>query len=235
MIDKKYFLQNTIFVGNRKTIEDQIERETPVFFADPFGENKKVLFYKTSELQIKIDKIREIKKWSNDTFDGIKVIVVSSFIWSEEVQNALLKLLEDTPKNTFIYLISQNKYSFLFTVLSRVFICKIAGENIYQKIVSEIFSLNTNERLENKHIKKILLAKVKSISEDDGDDGVRKDLETQLEFFEAVFEYLKNQYKENKLDKKYITKIQEIENLIRIEGISLNYFLEYILLAIPKF
>jgi DNA polymerase III delta prime subunit len=233
-IDKKYFLQNSIFIGNRKNLEDQIEKEVQKFFEDPFGQDKKVLFYKISELQIKINKIREIKNWSNKSFDGVKVIIISSFIWSEEVQNALLKLLEDTPKDTYIYLISQNKYSFLSTLLSRVFVCKFESFDAYLKMTKEVLSLDINERLDNKNVKKILSAKVKSNTEDDEDDTIRKDLEMQLEFFEAIVSILKVEYREKKVDVKTINKIQEIENIIKTEGISTHYFIEFALLSIPK-
>jgi DNA polymerase III delta prime subunit len=233
-IDKKYFSQNTIFIGNRKTLESIVLNESKHFFEDPFSYNKKVLLYSTSELQIKIDKIREIKNWANQTFDGVKIVIISSFIWGEEVQNALLKILEDTPVSTCFYLISQNKYSFLPTVLSRVFVCNSENLNPYLKIAREVLSLENNERLENKNIKKILSAKVKSNSIDEDDDSVRKDLEAQLELFEAIFYVVSDSFRQQKIDKKYISKIQEIENIIKTEGISINYFIEYLLLIIPK-
>jgi hypothetical protein len=96
--DKKLFLYNTLFLGNRKFLEETLEGEIKSFFEDPFGENKKTIFYKLSSLQIKVDEIRNIKNFINQTFDGVKIILISSFIWSNEVQNALLKVLEDTPK-----------------------------------------------------------------------------------------------------------------------------------------
>jgi hypothetical protein len=136
--------------------------------------------------------------------------------------------------STCFYLISQNKYSFLPTVLSRVFVCNSENLNPYLKIAREVLSLENNERLENKNIKKILSAKVKSNSIDEDDDSVRKDLEAQLELFEAIFYVVSDSFRQQKIDKKYISKIQEIENIIKTEGISINYFIEYLLLIIPK-
>jgi DNA polymerase III delta prime subunit len=253
--DKKLFLYNTLFLGNRKFLEETLEGEIKSFFEDPFGENKKTIFYKLSSLQIKVDEIRNIKNFINQTFDGVKIILISSFIWSNEVQNALLKVLEDTPKDTYFYLISQNKYTILPTILSRVFVIRnknILIEDLNKKtkskkeknlfeIAKEILELQNNQRLEHKDIKKILSAKVKTIkiTEDDEEENVRKDLELQMEFIENLFEVFSLHFKdlsehEKKENLKYIKKFQEVEDLIKIEGISLNYFIEFLLLFLPK-
>lgn len=253
--DKKKFLYNSLFLGNRKFLEESLEAEIKFFFEDSFGENKKTIFYKLSSLQIKVDEIRSIKNFINQTFDGVKIVLISSFIWSNEVQNALLKVLEDTPKDTYFYLISQNKYTILPTILSRVFVIRsknISNEDLNKKtkskkeknlfeIAKEILELENNQRLEHKDVKKILSAKVKivRIIEDDEEENMRKDLEVQLEFIENLFEVFSFHFKDlNEGEKnkkiKYIKKFQEIEDLIKIEGISLNYFIEFLLLYLPK-
>lgn len=238
MINIKDLQQNAIFIGNRKQLELEIVNSSKKYFEDPFGINKNILFYQVSDLQIKIDKIREIKKWVSQTFDGIKIVIISSFIWSEEVQNSLLKILEETPSNTYIYLISQNKYSFLETIFSRMNLIKVENSNSYLNLARELLQTDSNKRLENKNLKKILLAKVKT-NQDGDEEGSRKDLEIQLEFFEALFKIYSDYFKnlngeEKKIQIKYIQKFQEVEDLIKTEGISLNYFIEFFILFLPK-
>lgn len=71
---------------------------------------------------LKIDTVREFSKYvyQKPLLSDHKVFIINDAdTLTNEAQNAMLKLLEEPPKNTFIILISSQKNNFLPTVLSR--------------------------------------------------------------------------------------------------------------------
>ena len=72
--------------------------------------------------KLKIDTVREFSKYAykKPLLSEHKVLIVNDAdTLTRESQNAMLKLLEEPPKNTFFILISSQKNAFLPTVLSR--------------------------------------------------------------------------------------------------------------------
>ncbi len=61
--------------------------------------------FEMEKMQIGVFDIRSMKDFCYKTSEGVKVIFLSSFYWSDEVQNAMLKVLEETPPNTYIFFI----------------------------------------------------------------------------------------------------------------------------------
>ncbi len=99
------------------------------------------------EQTLGIEDIRNIqKKIFLKPFRGEKkaIIFKLGFGITVEAQNSMLKLLEEPPLNTLIFLITNNVNSFLPTILSRVKIIEIKGlkPEINEDGLNEILSLD---------------------------------------------------------------------------------------------
>ena len=122
--------------------------------------------------EIKIEDVREIEKFAYITEKNKKQIIIAAEKFNIFAQNALLKLIEEPPKNVDFILITKSKYSLIDTILSRVYIEKrLFEENSefeLKNITNEyILELLTSD-LEKEDIKKILKAiiKKKNLSEE---------------------------------------------------------------------
>ncbi|MCK4936703.1 MAG: AAA family ATPase [Elusimicrobiales bacterium] len=92
---------------------------------------------------LKIDTVREFSKYASKKplFSEHKIFIINDAdTLVTEAQNAMLKLLEEPPKNTFIILISSNKNIFLSTVLSRCHLINFGPLSIEN--VEEIMARN---------------------------------------------------------------------------------------------
>ena len=69
-----------------------------------------------------IDDARELRSWisTSPIEGGKKIAIIYMDAVTEEAQNALLKSLEDTPKDTHVFIIKNNTSKILPTLLSRV-------------------------------------------------------------------------------------------------------------------
>lgn len=202
--------QNAIFVGDRESFFENL----PLLCGKYLGAN--IDFYKIHKFEISVDDVRTVRDWCyGSSADGLKVVILSSFNWNESMQNALLKLLEDTPPYVKIFLLSGSSSGFLSTILSRVFLYDFSDYSEDKKIVREILKKEKYLRLQDSKVKKILAAKVvnKNIldmqskesnsqneNEDDGNEdrveenaeqaisksSSRKDKEVQQKFYENL-------------------------------------------------
>lgn len=88
--------------------------------------------------QIRINSIRDIKRFSNLSSDNLYrfIIILDAHQMNEQAQNALLKTLEEPPDNIIIILIATNLESLLTTVQSR---CRIINfEPLTESAISNI-------------------------------------------------------------------------------------------------
>ncbi|MCG2726111.1 MAG: DNA polymerase III subunit delta' [Elusimicrobia bacterium] len=93
--------------------------------------------------KLKIDTVREFSKYAykRPLLSEHKVFIVNDAdTLTTEAQNAMLKLLEEPPKNTFFILISSQKNTFLPTVLSRCHIMEFGP--LSNETVEEILARN---------------------------------------------------------------------------------------------
>lgn len=132
---KNEFIQNKLTALEISTIDRMI------MDSDPIG----------------IAEIRKLKLWAGQKPFNSKHKVIS--IWSDfltpEAQQALLKLLEEPPEHTFIYLLSSNESILLPTVLSRceiVYLSNIKSGTVQldpkiEEFWEKILSQNIGERL----------------------------------------------------------------------------------------
>jgi len=110
----------------------------------------------------KVENVKELKEISYLTSKEKKVILIAAKKYNIISQNALLKILEEPPKNTEFILLTTSKYSLLDTIKSRMFIenrfYKSENKlNIDLKIINNetIFNL-LKENLQKDEIKEII-------------------------------------------------------------------------------
>ena len=207
-------------------------------------EFKKSLMFEIEKMQIGVDDIRRMKEFCYMTSEGIKFIFLSSFYWNSSSQNAMLKVLEETPTNTFIYLFGPAEKYFLPTVLSRVQKVHKKNSNRYLKEAKEILSLQPNERLENKIVKKVLGLKVVDVNYEKNTDNEKKDRESQIMFLFALVDVIlqnrnisqgtplpKGVDTSKASDGGFLEKINIITQVADIEGGNPTLFIEWLLLS----
>ena len=88
-----------------------------------------IMYFPQDGAVIKIDAIRKLTQFAVQTpqISGRKVAcIVDAHLMNNNSANALLKVLEEPPKNTLFILVSNNKQSILPTILSR---CQIYDFN----------------------------------------------------------------------------------------------------------
>ncbi len=97
---------------------------------------------------LKIDTVREFSKYASKKplLSEHKVFILNDAdTLTTEAQNAMLKLLEEPPKNTFFILISSQKNTFLTTVLSRCHLINfgpLSSENVEEILARNNISLD---------------------------------------------------------------------------------------------
>ena len=121
--------------------------------------------------ELKIDDVAFIKEKAYITDKKKKLIVIAAEKFNTYAQNALLKLIEEPPKNIELLIVTNSKHSLLDTILSRVFLEKkyFESEKIIKlkKITNEyILDLLTSD-LDKDTIKEMLylIAKEKELNE----------------------------------------------------------------------
>lgn len=82
--------------------------------------NTPVLIDLIIEEEIKIEHAQEIKRRCVLSYSGQKVWIVAAHTFNVFAQNALLKTLEEPPKDTLFILIAKHKHALLPTILSRL-------------------------------------------------------------------------------------------------------------------
>jgi len=79
--------------------------------------------------EFKVEDVEELKKKAFIAEKDKKIILIAAKKYNIYAQNALLKLLEESPKNVEFILLSDSKYKLLDTVLSRL----VLEKRIFEK------------------------------------------------------------------------------------------------------
>jgi len=122
--------------------------------------------------EIKIDDINEIKQKAYIADKNKKLIVLAAEKFNVFAQNALLKLIEEPPKNVDFLIVTNSKYTLLDTILSRVFLEKKIFENEdsieIKKITNEYILELLMSDLDKNEIKELLynIIKNKNLNEE---------------------------------------------------------------------
>lgn len=102
---------------------------------------------------LKIDSVRELSSsaYKRPLLSKHKIFIINNAdTLTTEAQNAMLKLLEEPPKNTFLILISSQKNIFLSTVLSRCHVIEfgpLSNENVEEILARNNISLDEADLL----------------------------------------------------------------------------------------
>lgn len=234
-IEDKWLKNNTVFLGDRKEIFPLVKEKAMVFFENlNVFQRKEVNLFEVEKLNISVDDIRRMISFVNRTSEGQKIVMLSSFYWADEAQNAMLKVLEETPPNTFIYLFGLNEQIFLKTILSRIQKVDLKGINKYFTDAIDILEVKPNERLENKLVKKVLSLKTIDINFEKNTENEKKDREEHILFLNALIDAILYNKEELKLEKDFLEKLLTITTISNIEGGSPHLFIEWLLLSTPK-
>lgn len=122
--------------------------------------------------ELKIEDVREIKKLAYIAEKEKKVILIVAEKYNVYAQNALLKLLEESPKNIEFILLAKSKYALLDTILSRL----ILERRFFEKEIKEIEIKNISNSfifellkkdLEKEDVKSILKSLLKIAKNED--------------------------------------------------------------------
>ena len=124
--------------------------------------------------ELKIDDVKTIKDLAYIAEKNKKIILIAAEKYSGVSQNALLKLLEEPPKNIDFILLAKSKYALLDTIKSRL----IMQNKIYNKEIRSDIDISsiTNEKilevlqqdLDNREIKAFIykILKEKNLNEE---------------------------------------------------------------------
>jgi len=111
--------------------------------------------------ELKVDDVSEIKRVAYIAEKNKKIILIAAKKYNIFAQNALLKILEESPKNIEFVLLSTSKYLLLDTILSRLAIEKlIFEENVehfdLEKITNSTILNLLKEDLTKEQLKAVL-------------------------------------------------------------------------------
>ncbi len=97
--------------------------------------------YIIADSEIKVEHAKEAIKQAYITSKDTKSIAILGESYNIYAQNALLKILEEPPKNVVFFLVSKSKSTFLPTILSRLPIVRLKDKNRDTQIELERFDL----------------------------------------------------------------------------------------------
>jgi DNA polymerase III delta prime subunit len=219
------FRNNIVILGDRGVLYVEVKEKACQFFASED-------IFEIEKLNISVDDIRRMISFVGKGSESTKLIFLSSFYWADEAQNAMLKVLEETPHNTVIYLFGLNQKTFLPTVLSRVQKVSFHKVNRFLPIAKKTLEMERSERLESKDVKKILSLKAVDYNFEKNTEVEKKDREAHVLFLFALMDLLLEN--KDKLNKVFLGQILKISELAEIEGGSPHLFIEWLLLSAPK-
>jgi hypothetical protein len=214
--------QNLVVVGSRERIVEELRKVC----------EGKCLYHEVVDFEIGVDQVREVRRWIVSVGGERAVVALSSFYWNEEAQNALLKILEDTPEGCTIVLVGHKKSFFLPTILSRVQVLEFSTDDIYQKLAASLLTQPAYIRLQDNKLKKVLAQKV--LSSDDTSE--RNDREAQILLFESLFGLVIRDWRKNRdrYTKEEIERLRTLAETIYGYGGNPTLAIEYLLLTVPQ-
>lgn len=212
--------QNLVVVGSRERIVEELRKVC----------EGKCLYHEVVDFEIGVDRVREVRRWIVGVGGDRAVVALSSFYWNEEAQNALLKILEDTPEDCTIVLVGHKRNFFLPTILSRVQVLELSTDDVYQKLAASLLTQPVYVRLQDSKLKKVLAQKV--FSNDDASE--RKDREAQILLFESLFDLVIADWKKDrsKYKKEDIESLRTLAETIYGYGGNPTLAIEYLLLTV---
>ncbi len=172
-----------------------------------------------------IDDVKSKVSQTDFSVEGSRLVVFSFYNITLEAQSALLKFLEEPPKNTTIFLITGKSTVLLPTVLSRVGICHFSGQTSISENTKHFLETEPVLRMNLTFIKKMLLAKT--------DNSETIDKEAIHDFIDSVLE-ISAQDDVNKItsmEREMLQNSLSLVSRLKQNGASAKQILEYVSLA----
>ena len=172
-----------------------------------------------------IDDVRSKISQTDFSVEGSRLVVFSFYNITLEAQSALLKFLEEPPKNTTILLVTGNATVLLPTILSRTRACSTSDRTTVSENAKLFLSTHPVARMNLSFIKKMLLTKT--------DDSDAIDKEAIHELLDNVIEILKQDgiEKLSPLERESLQNCMFLTSRLKQNGASAKQVLEYIALA----
>ena len=227
-----------ISTQNREVFFENLKIEIDEFFK----ENKNENFFLNLKV-FDIEKSRNLIDFCKINFSNLHFLLISFYSINLSAQNALLKILEETPKNLKIIFITEKKINLLPTILSRMYKIEIdlADKNSSQDD-EEIFLKNLVDKfLKAEKLKRMNLPEIKEILNKkdiyalENEDKDRKDREVIEKFLFLLYENILDKYQKEKYSKNLLEiskEILEFLKYINLPSSSPKIILEYLSLKI---
>lgn len=175
-----------------------------------------------------IQKAKEVTDFGNLIFNEPHFILVSFYSINREAQNALLKFLEEAPKNLKIILISHSGAKILNTIYSRLYRLDYfennenKNQNIYQSLAKDF--LKTKKLSRMKMVEVVELLEKKDEYALNFEDKERADREAVEIFLLALYEEIFLLFKKEQITSTGSVKVKELENNLK----DISEFLKYV-------
>lgn len=178
-------------------------------------------FLRINTPMFSMDDARDFRLWLQTVSitGGKKIAIIATSTIGEDAQNALLKSLEDTPKNTHIFIIKDSLSKILPTLLSRMYTVDLTSLDEKRKEAKEFLAMSVPKRLD-------YVAKFIKKYKDEGD----KD-ELFLFFSDLENELSSNKTKEIIIDAEFVLKAK---NAIRDSGAPIKIIFEAVAITLPQ-
>jgi DNA polymerase III delta prime subunit len=168
------------------------------------------------------------------------------------VQNALLKVLEQSPSYAKIFLITESVDVFLKTILSRIFVHTLESSDDLRQLAEKVLKMESYLRLQDSKLKKLLAAKVENVNqaygaatpqedmdeegEDEASGKKRQDRSKHVQLFTVLIQIVLDSWRGGnaQLTNDYISGLNDLSVSIHQHGGKPLLALEYLLLTCPK-
>jgi len=189
----------------------------------------------------KISNAKEILQIKSEKsfLGGKKFIVIYTNFFTNEAQNALLKMFEDTIVDTHFFVICPNKQIILPTLLSRFYLIKLNNEEVKEnEIINQFINMKNKDRI---IFIKNFVENIKNENKKEKDEEKENDESLKskiLDFINSIesilYYYYKNKNKNNTIDVNVFEKIIEIRKALLLQGSSPKMLFESLALNIPE-
>lgn len=130
---------------------EKIKQELIVKFTNKeSSEHPDIVIIKSEEKQsISIDQVKNLRSWAYTrpfTLDRKLIIIENADLLTKEAQNSILKITEEPPEFTHIYLLVENYKNLLPTIISRSEFISKKGERVITQKANEFMNLSITEK-----------------------------------------------------------------------------------------
>lgn len=171
-----------------------------------------------------IDTARQIISWAKSSYNDERVAIISFHTAGIPAQNALLKILEEPPRNTRFILITSNKSHLIDTVLSRVQLHEEIEDSKIDKDAELFLNTTPGMRMKLPHIVELLEKK---------DEEDRKDRESVREFILSLATIL-SKNKKIPANNNHVRETLSMASFSGDPSASGKALIEYLSLLLPQ-